>query len=761
MNMKSKTTQILERIRNAGCFARVSVAVCALLLIWIVSAVPGQAGQSRLSDGRSLPVKSLNAFEASAQSAPEVLAAAAELEVHLGNLDQVQAETGLRVFAGSSIGQYREQVTADRIRDYNRISLTAGLRYPLLGSKYQAQKELLQARSLVREKHHDREQALRSSRLSLRLNYINYWAAQEKSQLTERFLENDSEVSEILQERTRASFLLEADRREFMAAFAMARRNLARYQVARHRAASMLALLTGSALDPFVASFPDLPAPVPDVDRLLTLIGDTHPLILGLEEKVDECRGLVELSEKAYPKGFVALSSSVSSDLNDAPPGYGVALEVNLDFPFKLKQADTAKRASARATLEKAKQELQMTRGRLLADAQADMNQYLAGEAEIDFALQRVAAAHEQIRENLLRSAYLAGDVIENLQKSRLAYYQAALDYIDAQSQQLLAQARILDYAPSIAATNPSSSNGPAGGYSDLPEGDAFESFGTPHGPPPVASPGTTEPAAIGPSLFQGLPHLSVYVWNSERLLRKFAEQSDFWDSLVQSGVRRLLISFTAHQIEALEQAARRRQVIDLVHAAQLRGLRIELLLGEPLWILQQFRPQLLALIRRLADIPFQGLHLDLEPNQLISDAYDEHDLQVQLLDTLKAVKAITDLPVGLSIHYRYMSPAPEKGICLGCAFKDLGVDEVTLMIYASNPGRVAQIAGPILARFPELTFSVAQSVEPILLPEESYFTQSKGRFLEQMRSLRTALGFDNFRSVLIQSWEDYCEMKP
>lgn len=82
-------------------------------------------------------------------------------------------------------------------------------------------------------------------------------------------------------------------------------------------------------------------------------------------------------------------------------------------------------------------------------------------------------------------------------------------------------------------------------------------------------------------------------------------------------------------------------------------------------------------------------------------------------------------------------------------------------MIYASNPGRVAQIAGPILARFPELTFSVAQSVEPILLPEESYFTQSKGRFLEQMRSLRTALGFDNFRSVLIQSWEDYCEMKP
>jgi len=727
----------------------------------MVSVGPGQAHQTRLSDGRSLPVKSLNDFEASAQSAPEVLAAAAELEVHLGNLDQVQAETGLRVFAGSSIGQYREQVTADRIRDYNRISLTAGLRYPLLGSKYQAQKELLKARSLVREKHHGREQALRSSRLSLRLHYINYWAAQEKSQLTERFLENDSEMSQILQERTRSSFLLEADRREFMAAFAMARRNLARYQIARHRAASILALLTGSTLEPFMASFPGLPAPVPDGDRLQTLIGDTHPLILGLEEKVDECRGLVELSEKAYPKGYMALSSSVSSDLNDAPPGYGVALEVNLDFPFKLKQADTAKRASARARLEKAKQELQMTRGQLLADAQADMNQYLAGEAEIDLALQRVAAAREQIRENLLRSAYLAGDVIENLQKSRLAYYQAALDYIDAQSHQLQTQAHILDYAPAIAATNPSSSDSLSGGYSGRLEGDTFEAFGTPHAPPRIASPRETEPVAIDPTVYQGLPHLSVYVWNSARLLRKFAAQSDFLDSLVQSGVRRLLISFTAHQIEALEQAARRRQVVDFVQAAQLSGIRIELLLGEPLWILQQFRPQLLTLIRRLADIPFQGLHLDLEPNQLISDAYDEHDLQVQLLGTLQAVKAVTDLPVGLSIHYRYLSPAPEGGICLGCAIKDLGVDEVTLMIYVSNPSRVAQIAGPILARFPELAFSIAQSVEPILLPEESYYAQSRGRFLEQMRSLRTALEFDNFRSVLIQSWEDYCEMKP
>lgn len=758
--MKSTAIPIADQQRSRpGRLLRLATVLLWLSLGWIFAVGSGQAGP--LPDGPPLPIRSLKDFEAQAQSAPEVLAAAAELDERLADLDQVQAESGLRAFAGSRVGQYREQVTEDRIRDYSRISLFAGLRYPLLGSKSQVERDLLKANSSVLEKRRSRDQALRSSQLAMRLHYINYWAVQEKSLLAERFLENDSQMSGVLQQRTHAGLLLDADRREFMAAFAMARRDLERFEIVRQRALSMLALLTGSPVKPFQAVFPDLPAPATDPGRLQAVIGQSHPLILDLEDKVDACRGLLELSENAYPKGYVALSSSVSSDLNDAPPGYGVALEFNLDFPFRLKQAGAAKRASARAALEKARRELQIAKGRLLSDAREDLQQYLAGETEIGFALQRLASAREQIRENLLRSVYLAGDVIEKLQKSRVAYYQATLAYIDVQARRLQSQARILNYAPNIAAADSTLSGKRERGPAELAEIDDFDAFKMPAAPPRVPSGGREASAGGCPDCGQGgLPYLSMYVWDSERLLRKYAEQSDMLEGLTRSGIRRLLVSFTARQIDSLDHAARRRQVIDFLHAAGLHGIRIELLLGEPLWILEQFRPHLPALIRRLADIPFQGIHLDLEPNQLISDGYKETDLQAQLLKTLQAVKAATDLPLGLSIHYRYMTPSA-AGICLGCAFKDLGVDEVTLMIYVSDPGRVAQIAGPIMARFPELTFSIAQSVEPILLPEESYYAQSRSRFLEQMRALDTALEFNNFQSVQIQSWEDYCEMRP
>src|SRR5256886_17253855 len=59
-----------------------------------------------------------------------------------------------------------------------------------------------------------------------------------------------------------------------------------------------------------------------------------------------------------------------------------------------------------------------------------------------------------------------------------------------------------------------------------------------------------------------------------------------------------------------------------LVHAGRLtpgRGFKVELLLAEPSWILPARRSELLAIIGRLKAVPYDGLHLDLEPAQLDS----------------------------------------------------------------------------------------------------------------------------------------------
>jgi outer membrane protein TolC len=755
----------LRNVEKGNPIGKEGILAVALILCWALCVGSAQAQQPDFVDrdptreSKSMPVRYLSEFEAGVKVSPEVLAAVAELEASRNNMVQVQAEGGIRAFAGSSVGLFREQVTNDRSREYHRINLKAGLRYPLLGSKQAEQKSVVDAQSRVAQSIDDREEALRSSVLTLRLQYINYWAAQEKIRLTHLFLENEDPMSAILQERMRTSHLLEADRREFMTTFSMTRRNLARFETIRQRAISMLEFVTGSAIASFSAAYPDLPVPPMDIDRLQALINESHPLILGMKAKVEAHQRLVELADKAYAKGHVSLSSNVSTDLDDSEPGYGVVLEVNFDFPLRLKQAAAAYKAAARASLKKAKRLLELTRARMMIDAQEDMSRYLACDDDIAFALQRLSAAQEQVRENLLRFAFLTGDVIENVQQSRWAYYQAAMDYIDAQMNRLHIQARLLDYAPSLALSFLPSGVG-RGRPADLTQQNRFGAPLRPWDPNATTPLDRTHAGSPHQQQSQGLPHFSVYVWNSAQLLRRFQEQPGFLSSLVQSGIHRLLVSFTSHQIQTMDDVAHRGQVIAFINAARRYGMRVELLLGDPLWILEPHRPDLTALIQKLADLPFQAIHLDLEPNQLAMGSYDEADLKAQLIKTLRAVKAVTRLPIGLSIHYRYLLDL-SQGLCLGCAFKEIGMDEIALMIYVSNPERVAQIAGPIIRRFPELTFSIAQSVEPILPPEQSYHAQSRDRFLSQMGDLQAALDFKNVRSILIQSWENYNEMRP
>ncbi|NNL75587.1 MAG: TolC family protein, partial [Desulfobacterales bacterium] len=189
-------------------------------------------------------------------------------------------------------------------------------------------------------------------------------------------------------------------------------------------------------------------------------------------------------------------------------------------------------------------------------------------------------------------------------------------------------------------------------------------------------------------------------------------------------------------------------------------GVRIDLLLGEPLWILPEFRTEMLALIKKLSDLPFKGLHLDLEPNQLSSHKYDEAYLLRQLVKTLRAARKMSRVPVGLSIHYRFFE-SDRSGLCLGCALETVGLEEVTLMIYVSNPIRVAEIAGAILKSYPRLKFSVAQSVEPILAKQESHYTKTKKEFRQMMRQLYANLNHNNFSAIFIQSWQDFERMTP
>ena len=175
----------------------------------------------------------ISEFQNNVKAAPDVLAAVAEIEESQAVMEQVQAESGIKVFGSGGTGVFREQVTDEQTREFQRINLKAGIRYPLFGSKNIERKNILQAQALTQEKRFQKEQVMMESILAVRLHYINYWAANEKEKLTKLFLENETEISQILQERTLTGHLLDADRQEFLTTFLLARRNLSQIIVVK------------------------------------------------------------------------------------------------------------------------------------------------------------------------------------------------------------------------------------------------------------------------------------------------------------------------------------------------------------------------------------------------------------------------------------------------------------------------------------------------------------------------------------------------
>jgi hypothetical protein len=249
-----------------------------------------------------------------------------------------------------------------------------------------------------------------------------------------------------------------------------------------------------------------------------------------------------------------------------------------------------------------------------------------------------------------------------------------------------------------------------------------------------------------------------VYVWDSRLLLNRLHEDLNSWKSFSENEINRILISFNRQQLDELQFTETRSRLREFIgHAAQ-QDIQVELLLGEPSWILPEHRQDLLEIVRQLGDLPFTGLHLDLEPNQLDAGESGTEALLTQLLATLEAVKTASPWPIGLSIHPRYLDPG-KNGVSMWSALRGLDLSEIVLMIYVANPRRVAELAAPILEQCPGLTFSIAQSVEPTLPQVESYARQGRRRFQSKMKELRTEMDQANFLTVVIQSWKDLTEV--
>lgn len=240
-----------------------------------------------------------------------------------------------------------------------------------------------------------------------------------------------------------------------------------------------------------------------------------------------------------------------------------------------------------------------------------------------------------------------------------------------------------------------------------------------------------------------------TYIWDSTSLLDPQQREGELRD-LRRAGMTELMVGLSGPQVKA--GAATQRQLKELIDRAHRLGFRVQLLLGDPEWILPSGRPGLLALIRRYKTLPFDGLHLDLEVEQLGWPVPPQR--LRDWIATLEAAAKVSPWPVNLSSHPRWFETSDTSNPCVPCAIRPS--QSVSLMIYTRNPQRSAARATAIAKRWPKLRLRLAQSVEAGMEPGLSWHGSTAGALQVQVQRWRQQLGPDGVGGIDWQDWQAF-----
>ena len=746
-----------------------------LCLIWL----------GALCLARPVYAMSLPELEADLEQALPVLIAEAEVQRSQAVRNQRDAEQGWKFLGGAGLSNDilptsedgttsgtssvptsvpgASSVVSAGTSTFQRLTGRVGVRYPLWGSRLTEKLALLAAEAQVDVSTAKKQIAKLDAQFALRRRYINYWGAQRKIELTKAFLDLEAPVEAVLTERKQAGLLLESDRLEFLTAFSLARRNLAKLEAIQEASRMSLNVLTKQDLESFAAEYPKFPIPCLNDQQLARRIVDHPEMQLYRRIVSEKADGLQFAGHRSIESGL-SISQDIYRQFPNDENGYNSYVGIDVRMPIDFLDTDRSYRDQASAALTMARLELDLRGRELRAQASQFLNAYRARRENLQFAAKRLLAAEEAVRERRLRAQRLPGDVLEKLQQARLAYYHAASDAIEAEALLLDGRAHVLAVVPEACGPASSEVTGPrvelavfrgqeGGRAGRMTMGGVARTRGTePSGDYAVAADGSGKPA--------GVVKLGTYIWNAGPLLKKADDTDDVWRQFATRGIRRALVSFTATEIDALSERTAQDRLRRFIKSAKSREIRIDLLLGEPTWILPRHRGDLLSVIRKLRSIPFAALNLDLEPNQLDERALGKEYLLKELLATLASVKSISPWPIALSVHPRYLKERI-GAVELGKRLADLELDEITLMVYVRNPDRTAEILTPILKAYPEVKFSVAQSIEDTLPREESHFSAGFAELQRRMRRLAKSLPQPNFNGIIVQAWSYFDAMHP
>lgn len=715
-------------------------------LVFVPAAVLAEADQ----------LTSLEQIELLISQGPEVLAASAAIARDESLAALARQRAGAKYFSGITYGYSNEPIfdTSEDKSSYNKLSLTGGLNFPMLGTWQKGEIAELETETATMKSRHLSHMLLLNNLAAVRKAYTTLWIEQQKADVCKRFLSTEADTLHILQARQVQGLLLPADRLNLLAVYLDAKRDLAASKLRQTQALRTINLATGrnwNMVERLKApSFPNIEGKKIDLT--------SHPQVAFQNQLVAQYEKILEKKKRIDRDGNLTVGLTAARDFPGST-GSGAYIAFSMAEPVRKTSKDQAVLAAAEE-LDRARNEQKVICLQLEGQAEEAMATAAYAAADVNASAARLVVMTESIREKMLRRMVLPGDSFEQLQNSKSQYYRAALEMLDNEELFLHSAIDIISYV------YPSGLEPRFGQrLSPIHENDAVRKK--------LLAPSWLDSKHLQDDLsepldFSDIPKLNfpdvlsgsvekmkaaVYVWNAQPFLQSDTRTAAL-DDIVAAGFSRVLISFTSQQISDLLSSAGRNELDNLLATAKVKGVRMDILLGEPTWAEADQREELLTLIKQMQRFDFDGIHLDIEPDSLPGGPVRREKLFEGLADTIKAVKNVTGLPLSISIHPRYLEN--DLGVLARQQLSPLGLEEVVVMIYSDNPYATAQRMSAIITSNPNISFSLAQSVETNIPLDESYADSTPQAFKDAMQVLADELAIYGIKGIFIQSWEDY-----
>lgn len=654
----------------------------------------------------TMPV-SVGTFELEVDRAPQIAIARSVSERARAANSEAGARRGTRLSAGVTAGRFHELVTDTIVRDYTGLTGQVAVRVPLAFSGDGREATLRESETLA-ARDIDISVARNDVRHAVRLAYLDVWAAEKKASLTRAYLRNEAEFGSALAVRKDAHLLLESDRLEFASGYALARRNGAQAVRDEERSRGNLGVALGRDVPAFSAVNPAFPGICPTREALGAAIGAHSPVLTVLRSQTQSEEQIGAIKRVPVDAGVTVAQGAVIQQ-----PGLGVGRESTIGLDASVPLNANAVRQATRDRLAAERTETQLRIDQALAQVRVDADDIWNGrdqaDANVRFANVRTAASREAVREALLRYGHIPGDTLEKLGQSRYAYYQAAIDEVDAQRAMYASLADML--------------------Y--------------------VAGEGCTsgaQPAAVVALAPGAEPRYGTYAWESREVLSLWANGT-LWQMLADQRIERLALSLDGKQITEASAPAGRDRLQRFLADAHAHQVMVDLLLGDPHWILPDERAELTTILTRLRALAFDGAQLDLEPAALVDEGEAHATAYGEVAHTLAAARAASAWPVSVTVNDRDLAPGGVGDL------SGLGLRDVAVMIYTSNPQRTVSRMAAVLTRYPRIGFTLVQSVESTLSADESYSRRGRVAFAMAMGQVDGALRkYPNYRGISLQS---------